>query len=141
MNQPTKNSSQEETCVPQGSFLSKHIRPFFDHMELSKILPADIEAFHRALEAKKLGPKTRSTIHAILGTMFHYAAETLEIIEKSPVKRDFAPKVEAHEKASLTPEQAWELWDALAGPETIRSRAFYGVLLFTGIRTGEGLGL
>jgi integrase len=33
------------------------------------------------------------------------------------------------------------LWDALAGPETIRNRAFYGVLLFTGIRTGEGLGL
>ena len=73
--------------------------------------------------------------------MFYYAATTLEIIEKSPVKKEFAPKVEAHEKAALTTEQAWKLWDALAGPETIRNRAFYGVLLFTGIRTGEALGL
>jgi integrase len=57
------------------------------------------------------------------------------------VKKDFAPTVEPHEKSALTTEQAWKLWDALAGPETIRNRAFYGVLLFTGIRTGEGLGL
>ena len=121
--------------------MSKHIRPFFDDMELSKILPANIEAFHRALLAKKLSPRTRRTIHSILGTMFYYAATTLEIIEKSPVKKEFAPKVEAHEKAALTTEQAWKLWDALAGPETIRNRAFYGVLLFTGIRTGEALGL
>jgi integrase len=110
-------------------------------MELSKILPAHIEAFHRALEAKKLSPRTRRTIHAILRTMFYYAAETLEIISKSPVKKDFAPTVEPHEKSALTIEQAWKLWDALAGPETIRNRVFYGVLLFTGIRTGEGLGL
>jgi integrase len=137
----TKREWKKSTQITQGSFLSKHIRPFFDDMELAKILPRDIEAFHRALEAKKLAPKTRRTIHAILGTMFYYAAETLEIIGKSPVKRDFAPKVEAHEKAALSPEQAWQLWDALAGPGTIRNRAFYGVLLFTGIRTGEGLGL
>lgn len=129
------------TQITQGSFLDKHIRPFFDEMELSKIRPEHIEAFHRALEAKKLSPRTRRTIHAIVSTMFFYAAETLEIIDKSPVKRDFAPKVEAHEKAALTQEQAWQLWDALMGPDTIRFRAFCGVLLFTGIRTGEGLGL
>jgi integrase len=127
--------------ITQGSFLEKHIRPFFDEMELSKIFPAHIEAFHRFLEERKLSPRTRRTIHAIVGTMFYYAAETLEIIPKSPVKRDFAPKVEPHEKIALTAEQAWKLWDALAGPDTIRNRAFYGVLLFTGIRTGEGLGL
>lgn len=137
----TKREWKASTQITQGSFLSRHIRPFFDHMELSKILPAHIEAFHRALEAKKLSPRTRRTIHSILGTMFYYAAETVEIIEKSPVKRDFAPRVEPHEKSALATEQAWNLWDALAGPETIRNRAFYGVLLFTGIRTGEGLGL
>jgi len=137
----TKREWKASTQITQGSFLSKHIRPFFDHMVLSKILPAHIEAFHRALEAKKLSARTRRTIHAILRTMFYYAAETLEIISKSPVKKDFAPTVEPHEKSALTTEQAWKLWDALAGPETIRNRAFYGVLLFTGIRTGEGLGL
>lgn len=135
----TQRRGSASTQITQGSFLNKHIRPFFDEMELSKILPAHIESFHRVLEAKKLAPKTRRTVHAILHTMFYYAAETLEIITKSPVKRDFAPKVEAHEKAALTPEQAWQLWDALAGADTIRNRASYGVLLFTGIRTGRGL--
>ena len=92
----TKREWKASTQITQGSFLSKHIRPFFDDMELSKILPANIEAFHRALLAKKLSPRTRRTIHSILGTMFYYAATTLEIIEKSPVKKEFAPKVEAH---------------------------------------------
>jgi integrase len=137
----TRKHWKPSTQITQGCFLGKHIRPFFDGMELSKILPAHIESFHRELEEKKLSPKTRRTIHAILATMFFYAAETLEIIQKSPVKRDFAPKVEAHEKAALTPEQAWQLWDVLMDADTIRYRAFYGVLLFTGIRTGEGLGL
>jgi hypothetical protein len=50
--------------------VKKHIRPFFDSMELSKITPLHIEEFHRGLEAKKLSPKTRRTIHAILATMF-----------------------------------------------------------------------
>jgi integrase len=136
-----KKKWKGSTQITQGSFVNKHIRPFFDSMTLSAIKPVDIEAFHRALEAKKLSPKTRRTIHAILATMFYYASETLEIIPKSPVKRDLAPVVPSHEKKALTQDQAWKLWDALTGADTARYRAFYGVLMFTGIRMGEGLGL
>jgi len=56
-------------------------------------------------------------------------------------KRGQAPKLEKTEKRALSDEQAWELWDALNTPDLIRCRAFYGVLLFTQIRTGEALGL
>lgn len=98
-------------------------------------------AFYATLEAKGLSKKTRRNVHAILATIFNYAADPLELIPKSPVRKKLAPKLEKHEKASLTPEQAWGLWDALAADGTMRYRAFYGVLLFTGVRTGEGLGL
>ena len=139
--QYTRDKWKESTQITQGSFVTKHIRPFFDSMVLAKIKPSDVVAFHQALEDKKLSKKTRRTVHAILATMFTYAVDTLELIPKSPVKKGIAPKLDRHEKQALTPEQGWLLWDELADKETIRYRAFYGVLLFTGIRTGEALGL
>jgi integrase len=139
--QYVKDNWKWTTQKTQGSFVSQHIRPYFDSMALSEIQPKDIAAFHKALSDKGLSKKTRRNIHAILVTMFNYAADTLELILKSPVKKSLAPKVEKREKPSLTPEQAWQLWDALVDAGTIRYRAFYGVLLFTGIRTSEALGL
>lgn len=127
------------TQVTQGSFVRRHIRPYFDAMILEDIKATDIVAFHKTMS--HLSTKTRRTIHTILGTMFSNAVEQ-DIIAKSPVKRrGQAPKVEKKEKRALNDEQAWELWDALNTPELIRVRALYGVLLFTQIRTGEALGL
>src|SRR5215471_14152623 len=82
------------TQITQGSFLKHSIRPYFERMLLSKINPSHIAAFHQFLEEKKLSKKTRRNIHAILATMFNYAADTLELIPKSPVKNGIAPKVE-----------------------------------------------
>lgn len=73
--------------------------------------------------------------------MFNYAVNALELIPKSPIRKGIGPKLEKHEKPALTSEQGWALWDMLKDAETMRHRAFYGVLLFTGIRTGEALGL
>ena len=107
------------TQTTQGSFVTQHIRPYFDSLALPEITPAKIAAFHQALEAKGLGKKTRKNIHAILHTMFEYAVETLELLPKSPVKKRLAPKVEKHEKPSLTPGEAWSFgtcWRALNNP-------------------------
>lgn len=129
------------TRLTQGSFVTRHIRPFFDSMVLSKITPSDVVRFHQKLEADGLSKKTRRNIHTVLTTMFNYAADTLELISKSPVKKGLAPKLDKREKPSLTVEQAWNLWDQLKDNRTIRNRAFYGTLLFTGVRTSEALGL
>jgi integrase len=139
--QYTQDKWKDSTQTTQGSFVTRHIRPYFDSMVLSQIKPDHVSAWHQWLTAKGLSRKTRRTIHSILGTMFTHAAEMLELIPKSPVKKGLAPKVGKREKPTLTPEQAWSLWDKLADAAIIRHRAFYGVLLFTGIRTGEALGL
>ena len=128
------------TQTTYGSYVTQHIRPYFDDMTLTKIVPSDVVSFHAALETKGLSKQTRRTLHAILTTMFSHALE-LELIPKTPIKKKMAPKADRTEKPTLTPEQAWELWDALSATAVVRHKAYYGVLLFTGIRTGEGLGL
>lgn len=59
------------------------------------------------------------------------------LIPSNPVKKGIAPKHEKIEKPALTGEQLYALFDAVP----IRYKAFYMTLAFTGIRTGETLGL
>jgi integrase len=139
--QYTRDKWKGSTQITAGSFVTHHIKPYFEKMLLSKITPTHIVAFHRHLGENGLSKKTRRNIHAILATMFNYAAETLELIPRSPVKKGIAPTLEKREKPALTSEQGWALWDALKDADTMPYRAFYGVRLFTGIRTGESLGL
>lgn len=124
------------TQVTQGSFAKRHIIPYFAEMLLRQIEPKHVSAFHTAMEEKKLSKKTRRNLHAILAKMFNHALE-LELINKSPVKRGLAPKLEKNEKPSLTQEQLWNVLEA----SPIRYKAFFMTLALTGIRTSEALGL
>ena len=125
------------TQVTQGSSVRRHIIPHFEGMSLSGITPTKIVEFHRAMEAKGLSRKTRRNLHAILAKMFAFAQE-LNLISDNPVKKGIAPRPEEKtEKPSLTEEQVYALFDALP----VRTKAFYLTLVFTGIRTGEALGL
>lgn len=133
----TKEHWKASTLVTQGSFVKGHIVPYFDAMLLSKIRPRDIEGFHAAMEAKKLARRTRRLLHSILTKMFTYACDDLELIEKNPVKKGLAPKVDKTEKPALREEQLVELLKALPA----RLKAFYMTLALTGIRCGEALGL
>src|SRR5579864_427101 len=92
--QYTSNHWKWTTQITAGAYVKRYIRPFFDTMILSKITPSDVVGFHRTLDAKGLSSKTRRNIHAILSTMFTHATETLELIGKSPIKKELAPKVE-----------------------------------------------
>jgi integrase len=126
------------TQVTQGSFVKRHIVPFFESMFLQDIKPRDIEAFHAAMKLKGLGPKSRRLLHAILTKMFAYACDDLELIEKNPVKKGLAPKQgEKTEKPALTEAQLVELFKAVPA----RMKAFFMTLALTGVRSGEALGL
>jgi len=109
-------------------------------MPLMGIRPPDVSAFHMVMAAKGLGARSRRTIHGLLVTMCTFATR-LGLMPGSPVLKELCPKVEPKEKAILTSDQWWQLWDILKRPEYNRFRAFYGVLMFTSIRGGEALGL
>jgi integrase len=124
------------TQITQGSFVKRHITPFFQKMLLSQITPTAVVEFHKAMETKGLGKRSRRNLHAILAKMFNHAVD-LELITKTPVKKGIAPKLEKLEKPALTEDQLYALLDAVP----IRQRAFFATLAFTGIRTGEALSL
>ena len=124
------------TQITQGSFVKRHIAPYFTAMLLSQITPTAIVEFHKTMEAKGLGKRSRRNLHAILAKMFNHALD-LELIAKTPVKKGIAPKLEKIEKPALTEDQLYALFDAVP----IRQKAFFMTLAFTGIRTGEALGL
>src|SRR5450755_3339209 len=109
----TKEHWKASTLCTQGSFVRRHIVPYFEKMLLSKIKPRDIEGFHAAMEGKGLGRKTRRLLHAILTKMFAYAVDDLELIERNPVKNGLAPKVEKIEKPALREEQLVEVLNAV----------------------------
>lgn len=134
--QYTRDNWKGSTQITQGSFVRVHIVPYFEKMLLPRIKPTHIVEFHTAMEAKGLSKKTRRNLHAIVTKMFTYAHD-LELIPSNPVKRGIAPKIERSEKPALSEEQLYGLFDAVP----IRYKAFYMTLAFTGIRTGEALGL
>jgi integrase len=134
--QYARDNWKASTQITQGSFVRVHIVPHFEKMLLPRIKPTHIVEFHSAMETKGLSKKTRRNLHAILTKMFTYAHD-LELIPANPVKKGIAPKQERTEKPALTEVQLYSLFDAVP----IRYKAFYMTLAFTGVRTGEALGL
>lgn len=134
----TSEHWKASTAVTQGSFVKRHILPFFESRILADIEPTDIQAFHAAMLAKGLGRKSRRLLHAILTKMFGFACDDLEIIRRNPVKKSFAPKQGPKiPKPTLDETQMGELFKAVP----IRMKAFFMTLALTGIRSGEALGL
>ena len=81
-----RDNWKESTQITQGSYVKRHIRPYFENMLLSEIKPSNILAFHLSMEEKGLGLATRNNLHAILGAMFTYALDN-GLIEGNPVKK------------------------------------------------------
>ena len=127
---------KDSTRITQGSFVHRHILPYFGDMLLPNITFTDIGKFHAAMKKKGLGVKTRCTLHSILATMFSLAAEA-KLIAATPVTSRSGPKRPKVKKKALSKEQLFDLFDKVP----IRYKAFFMVLGLTGIRSGEALGL
>ena len=123
--------------------MSKHIAPFFKDKNLSAIEPTDVVEFHRSLADKKqkrdekaYSRKTRRNAHAVMVCMFNVAVD-LRLIKVSPVPRRSGPKQEKVAKVALSEQQVADLLRRVP----VQYKAFYAVLVLTGIRSGEALGL
>jgi len=64
-------------------------------------------------------------------------AVDLRLIERSPVPRRSGPRQERVEKPALSEQQVFDLLRCVP----VQFKAFYAVLVLTGIRCGEALGL
>ncbi len=127
--------------------VNDRLAPAFGNLPLSKFAPAHIQAVYtgwatggrRDGKPGPLAPQSRRFIHRVLSAALNRAVE-LQLIARNPAQAlgKRLPKDERREMATLTPEQAQALLNA------IRSTPLYWpvlIALATGARRGEVLAL
>lgn len=86
-----------------------------------------------------LSPKTIRHYHTFISSVLDRAVKW-QLIQDNPCKRIDAPKADRKEIDFMTPEEASRFLELLED-EPVESRAMFQLLLLTGIRRGELLGL
>lgn len=97
------------------------------------------ELFEETITKKTLSDKTRRNYHALISSILSWAVKW-QVIPSSPAERVSPPKVSGKEAAYLDDRSALDLLKALEG-EPVKERTAIELLLYTGMRRGELLGL
>lgn len=119
-----------------------NILPALGRYPLSQLDPHLIQTFYNSLlrgkgRAKPLNPKTIRNIHGILSKCLSTAVK-LEYMRRNPAESVTLPRVERREIKPLTDEQVSKMV-AQAGNDGFGT--LFKVVVFTGLRLGEALGL
>lgn len=133
----------------------RQIKPYLGNKKISKITRTDIREWVKYIQlyghAKthgELAPKTVKNALSFLSSLFKYAIYDLELIDKNPCekikvqKQDIESKIK---KELYTESEVREMLKLLAEelkkPEDITHATIILVILFTGMRSGEAMGL
>lgn len=130
--------------------LHRHLRPFFGHLDLGKIEPADVDAYI-AEKTAALAAKTVSNHLSLLGVMFK-TARRWRLVTANPLEEVEPPRVEQSEMNVLTEAEIARLLTAYqelgAGASDVEHAEWWvltqrlvQVALGTALRRGELLGL
>ena len=120
--------------------LNNYIYPFFEGMHLSEIKPGDIDAYFVQSSIQALSTSTAKKHGQFLNMLFRFALKNGDI-EKNPALeyKQNLPK-RATKREALSKEDAADIAAHLHELEN-EDRLFMSLLLFTGMRRGEALGL
>lgn len=132
------------------------IKPFLGQRSIKDISKTDLRNWVRYLSSeyrnkrtgKPIAQKTVKNALALLSAMYTYAVYDLEIIDKNPClkirvpKANVASRPEAHHyNESDVALLIMHLMDELKHPKSITHATLVMLILFTGMRTGEVMGL
>lgn len=121
------------------SMLNAHLYPTFGKVFMDKISTEDIQGFLN--DRKHLAKKTLKELVTFLNLIFEDALED-NVVEKNPTKsrKLVIPSDKKTEREALTVEQIKEILSRLQNLDT-DERRLMALLMFTGMRRGEALGL
>ena len=132
-----RQKMRPSTIDGYASGLKKWIEPFFGSMQLSRIDPQTVSEFMTSLRKAKLSDKYQKNIYSLLTLIFDIAV-TLDMLPVSPIRPKLhRPRIERNEKPVFPLEKLRAFFEAL--PEFWRAPV--AVLMMTGMRQGELLGL
>jgi len=136
------------TTESYQSLLRLHVIPALGHLQLRDLVPAHFEKLYTTLlrEGRKNGRgglslRTVQYIHALLRQALDHAVEVSHLISTSPVTKRIRPKKKdawARKIMALTREEVNRF---LAANRADRFCNLYEVVIGTGLRRGEALGL
>lgn len=123
--------------------INKHILPALGKVLLEDLDPIRVQLFYNSLsrpdeDGKTLSAKSVKNVHIVLRAAMQQAVES-ELIKNNPCRKARIPKVTRPEIKPLTDEQIHDFLE-LATNDDIYGTVLK-VILFTGIREGEALGL
>jgi len=119
-----------------------HIIPALGHYPLSKLNPHTIQAFNNSLlrgteDKEALSAKSVRNVHGVLRKSLSVAVQ-LEYIRRNPAEPVTLPRVE---KKLINPLTDAQVHNMILAAENDGFGTLFKVVVFTGLRLGEALGL
>jgi integrase len=114
-----------------------HILPCLGNKRLVDLSVSDVDKLLSQKADSGLSPSTVRRIRAVLAQCLDQAIRW-ELIHRNVGSLSRSPKMVRHEGRTLSPDQARHLLESLRGH---RNEALYALMLSTGLRRGEALGL
>jgi integrase len=115
----------------------KHLVPTIGTMPLGRLRPSDVEALIVGRRQAGLSASTVRTIYTVLRAALDIAVRD-GLLGRNPTAAVRRPGVDRKDAAYLTAEQAQTLLKAIRGD---RLESLFRLMLATGLRRGEALGL
>lgn len=117
------------------------------HLRMDKITPRQIQAFVNTLSkdganertGKPLAPKTIRHNLSFISDVFTYAVK-MGVVSDNPCSKVTIPKAQPTEKKIYTLEEV-EKFLTLLNDEPLKYRTFFNIMIYSGFRRGEMLGL
>lgn len=141
-----RDGSHRPATIAMYTNILKTLLPHFKDVPMREITGIQISQYlhwlrndYRKQDGKPLSDKSIRHHYNILGLIFNFA-EKQDMIEKNPMKKVDAPKVSRKAVDALTEQEAARFFTALGGC-TLDFRCVLQVLITTGLRRGECLGL
>lgn len=137
-----RNTTYERLLQLRG-----RIYPVIGHIRMDKITPRQIQAFVNSLSkeganertGKPLAPKTIRHNLSLISDVFSYAVK-MGVVAENPCSKVTIPKGEVKEKQIYTPAEV-EKFLTLLNDEPLKYRTFFYLMIYSGFRRGEMLGL
>lgn len=137
-----RNTTYERLLQLRG-----RIYPVIGHILMDKITPRQIQTFVNSLSkeganertGKPLAPKTIRHNLSLISDVFSYAVK-MGVVAENPCSKVTIPKGEVKEKQIYTPAEV-ERFLTLLNDEPLKYRTFFYLMIYSGFRRGEMLGL
>jgi integrase len=117
------------------------------HIRIDKMNPRQIQAFINSLASKganqrngnPLSPKTIKHYYSLISEVFTYG-ERMGVVSENPCEKVILPKIQYTEKQIYTSEDIQRIL-VLLEKEPLQFRVFFTLMIYSGFRRGEMLGL